>query len=184
MTLQILQLSRDAAPQRIAVGAERTTVIVRPGDQFRFVDESGAPQRLSGLRVRRVDNHLVIDGLGAAGREIELQNFFGACRPGAECRVSLAGLGEATGTIVTEETPPVAALSDGSFLLYSSDPTAAAAAALPAAPALDTGGGMSGGMIGAIGGGRCWPGPPVRPPAAVAAVAAARRPIPPRPPRR
>jgi hypothetical protein len=153
MTLQILQLSRDAAPQRIAVGAERTTVIVRPGDQFRFVDESGAPQRLSGLRVRRVDNHLVIDGLGAAGREIELQNFFGACRPGAECRVSLAGLGEATGTIVTEETPPVAALSDGSFLLYSSDPTAAAAAALPAAPALDTGGGMSGGMIGAIGGG-------------------------------
>jgi len=153
MTLQILQLSRDAAPQRIAVGAERTTVIVRPGDRFRFVDESDAPQRLTGLRVRRVDNHLVIDGLGAAGREIELQNFFGACRPGAECRVSLAGLGEATGTIVTEETPPVAALSDGSFLLYSSDPTAVAAAALPAAPALDSGGGLSGGMIGAVGGG-------------------------------
>lgn len=152
MAFQIEQVSRDVAPQRIVPNAERTVVVVRPGDAFRFVDDVGAKPPTGAPRVRRVGNNLVIDEL-PDGKVIELQNFFGACRPGAECSVSLEGLGAPAGTVITEETAPSAALSDGSFLIYSTDPSTAAALPTAAVDASASGGGLSPGMIGAIGGG-------------------------------
>jgi len=151
MALQIEQLSRDSAPQRIVFGGERTVVIVRPGDSFRFVDDSGGPAKLDRIQVRRLNNHMIIDDL-PNGHVVELQNFFGACRPGAECKVELEGLGMPAGTVITEDTPPVAALSDGTFLLYTLSPSANAAAALPLVPLVESGG-LSTGVLGAVGGG-------------------------------
>jgi hypothetical protein len=140
MPLLIEQQTRDIGLVRTPLGPERTRVFVRPGDSFRFVDDAGqVPARFPNMRVRRLDNNLIVDGL-PDGREIELNNFFGACRPGAECTVSLDGLGVA-GTVVTEETAPIAPLSDGSFLLYADTRDAAAlAAALPAAKVAEAAG--------------------------------------------
>ncbi|MFN9775918.1 MAG: Ig-like domain-containing protein [Burkholderiales bacterium] len=140
MALQIEQQTRDIGVVRTTLGPERTRVVVRPGDSFRFIDDAGQPiARAPRLRVRRLDNNLIIDGL-PDGREVELNNFFGACRPGAECKVSLAGVGLPGAAVITEETPPTAALQDGSFLLYSDNTDSAALAALPAAKVADAAG--------------------------------------------
>jgi hypothetical protein len=140
MALQIEQQTRDIGVVRTTLGPERTRVVVRPGDSFRFIDDAGQPiVRAPRLRVRRLDNNLIIDGL-PDGREVELNNFFGACRPGAECKVSLAGVGLPGAAVITEETPPTAALQDGSFLLYSDNTDSAALAALPAAKVADAAG--------------------------------------------
>nr|MCU0624309.1 Ig-like domain-containing protein [Gemmatimonadaceae bacterium] len=140
MALQIEQQTRDIGVVRTPIGPERTRVVVRPGDAFRFVDDTGQPLvRAPGLRVRRIDNNLIIDGL-PDGREIELNNFFGACRPGAECTVSLQGIGLPGAAAITEDSPPKAALADGSFLLYSDNTDSAALAALPVAKVADAAG--------------------------------------------
>jgi hypothetical protein len=152
MAILIEQTSRDVPLQRTPIGPERTQVVVRPGDSFRFVDESGQAVRVPRLQVRRLDNSLIIDGF-PGGQVVELNNFFGACRPGAECTVALEGLGAPPGTLITEETPPVSALADGSFLLYAAVPgESLAAAALPLAVAGQASG-PSAGVIGALGGG-------------------------------
>jgi hypothetical protein len=140
MALQIEQQTRDIGTVRTTLGPERTRVIVRPGDAFRFIDDAGQPiVRAPRLRVRRLDNNLIIDGL-PDGREVELNNFFGACRPGAECTVSLAGIGLPGAAVITEDSPPTAALQDGSFLLYSDNTDSVALAALPAAKVVDAAG--------------------------------------------
>jgi hypothetical protein len=150
MALLIEQTSRDVPVRLTVVGAERTQVVVRPGDSFRFMDDSGKPVKAPGLKVRRLDNNLIIDGL-PDGQVIELNNFFGACRPGAECTVALEGLGTGAAVMITEETPPVSALADGSFLLYTNN-AATPLAALPAAAAIQSSG-PSAGVIGAVAGG-------------------------------
>jgi hypothetical protein len=140
MALQIEQQTRDIGVVRTTLGPERTRVVVRPGDSFRFIDDAGQPiARAPRLRVRRLDNNLIIDGL-PDGRVVELNNFFGACRPGAECKVSLAGVGLPGAAVITEDSPPTAALQDGSFLLYSDNTDSAALAALPAAKVADAAG--------------------------------------------
>ena len=63
MALLIEQTSRDVPVRLTVVGAERTQVVVRPGDSFRFMDENGKPVKAPGLKVRRLDNNLIIDGL-------------------------------------------------------------------------------------------------------------------------
>ncbi|MFM1991916.1 MAG: hypothetical protein RJA99_4873 [Pseudomonadota bacterium] len=133
MALQIEQQTRDIGVVRTSIVGERTRVVVRPGDTFRFLDDTGQPLvRAPRMRVRRIDNSLIVDGL-PEGREVELNNFFGACRPGAECKVSLDGLGFPGTAPITEETLPTAALQDGSFLLYSDNSDAAAVGGVLAA---------------------------------------------------
>jgi large repetitive protein len=151
MALLIEQQTRDIGVVRTPLGPERTRIVVRPGDTIRFVDDAGKPPtRLPRMQVRRLDNSLIIDGL-PGDQVIELNNFFGACRPGAECAVALEGLGAGAVTI-TEETPPIAPLADGSFLLYSDNADTAAASALPVSKAVESGG-PSVGTIAAVGGG-------------------------------
>jgi hypothetical protein len=148
----IEQTSRDVPVLRTSIGSDATRVVVRPGDSFRFVDDAGRIAKAPGLRVRRLDNNLIVDGF-PDGQVVELNNFFGACRPGAECTVALESLGAPAGTVITEETLPMGALADGSFLLYSTGSDSQAAAALPLLSAAAQSGGPSAGVIGAVGGG-------------------------------
>jgi hypothetical protein len=152
MALLIEQTSRDLPLQRTPIGPERTQVVVRPGDAFRFVDDTGQVVKAPQLQVRRLDNNLIIDGL-PDGQVVELNNFFGSCRPGAECTVNLEGLGAPAGTTITEESPPASALADGSFLLYAVSADASAAAALPVVAGAAQSGTPSAGVIGAVAGG-------------------------------
>jgi hypothetical protein len=132
------------------LGAERTRVVVAPAEQFRLLvaeQDAAAPP----LHALRVHNALVVTGL-PEGRELELSNFFGACRPGRDCALEI-GLAGAPATITLgNERAPIAALSDGSFLLLAST---TGLAALPAAvvPANEPGGPSPWltGLIGLIG---------------------------------
>jgi hypothetical protein len=119
------------------LGAGRTRVIVAPADQFRLLvaeQDAAGPE----LRALRVDNALVVTGL-PEGRELELSNFFGACRPGRDCALEIGPAGAPPAVTLGNESAPIAALSDGSFLLLGST---TGLATLPAAvvPANEPGG--------------------------------------------
>ncbi|MEI7443804.1 MAG: hypothetical protein WCK28_02850, partial [Burkholderiales bacterium] len=152
MALQIEQQTRDFGVVRTPIVGERTRVVVRPGDAFRFVDDTTGkpPLRAPRMRVRRIDNNLIIDGL-PEGREVQLNNFFGACRPGAECTVSLEGIGFPGTPPITEESLPQAALQDGSFLLYADNSDATTVSGVLAATQVAQATGPSWFAIGAAG---------------------------------
>jgi methionine-rich copper-binding protein CopC len=133
-----LAIVSEGAPAReLALGAGRTRVVVAPADQFRLLV---AEQDATGpaLRALRVDNALVVTGL-PEGRELELSNFFGACRPGRDCALEIGPAGAPATVTLGNESAPIAALSDGSFLLLGST---TGLATLPAAvvPANEPGG--------------------------------------------
>jgi hypothetical protein len=124
----------DGSAQRIVLGEGRTVVAAQPAARYRLVASDDAV--LDGASVRRFGNDLVVQGL-PEGRELELDNFFGACRPLAECSFALDPLGAPAGAVLTSQADPLAALRDGSFLLYGTAdgettavvvPTSAAAA--------------------------------------------------------
>jgi hypothetical protein len=115
--------SVDGAVRDVAVQAPTTRVVVAPADRF-VLRADGAS---STLRVRRVGDSMVVDGLGGE-QVLELNNFFGACRTGRECEFRVEA-GDAPLTI-DHEAEPIAALADGSFLLHGPS-----TAALPAAAA-------------------------------------------------
>lgn len=91
----------------------RTTVVASPAEQYRLLGEAG--EIPANVHVLRVGNALVVTGL-PDGQDLELGNFFGACRPGSDCALQIAAPG-APELTVGNESPPLAALRDGSFLL-------------------------------------------------------------------
>jgi len=107
-----------AASRELALEAGRTRVVVAPADQFRLIlGEPGAVPPI--LRALRVGNSLVVTGLPDE-RELELSNFFGACRTGRDCTLEIGDAVAPVAVTITHETEPIAALSDGSFLLHGS----------------------------------------------------------------
>ncbi len=136
MAVELQTIIRGAATQRLALGEGRTRLPARPGSEYKIVDE--ALKGLNGTSVKRVDNSLVIEGL-PDGRSVEFDGFFTACAPSgaSSCSVSIAETGSTVGPI-TPVTEPIAALPDGSFLLYggahAGGPTAVSA---PIAAAAD-----------------------------------------------
>jgi len=85
-----------------------------------------------------------------------LEGFFTRCPPDDPCSLSLENLGGSATDAITPATRPVAAMADGSFLMYAAGPLAAAVPAAPEAetsykPALALLGGLA--IAGAGGGG-------------------------------
>lgn len=132
MPWKLLIQSPGALPREVTLAPGRQALPVAPGEQFRLVSDD--EPRPPGLKVRRLSDSLLVDGL-PAGISVDLSNFFGACRPGADCRLAIEAPGSEP-VAVTPATLPIAALSDGSFLLYGP-----AEGALPVASAES--GGMS-----------------------------------------
>jgi hypothetical protein len=116
VALELQTVVRGAAPQRQALESGRTRVTARPGAEYKIVDDAG--KVLPGTSVKRVDNSLVIEGL-PEGRSVEISDFFTACAPSgaSSCALSMSELGSTAGPI-TPASDPIAALPDGSFLLY------------------------------------------------------------------
>lgn len=136
MALEFQTVVRGSAPQRLTLGEGRTRVPARPGSEFKIVDDAG--KVITGTSVKRVDNHLVVEGL-PGGRSIEITDFFTACAPSgaSSCSLSMAELGSTAGPI-TPASDPIAALPDGSFLLYGgANPGAPAALSAPIIAAAD-----------------------------------------------
>ena len=136
MALEFQTVVRGSAPQRLTLGEGRTRVPARPGSEFKIVDDSG--KVIPGTSVKRVDNHLVVEGL-PGGRSVEITDFFTACAPSgaSSCSLSMTELGSTAGPI-TPASDPIAALPDGSFLLYGgANPGAPAALSAPIIAAAD-----------------------------------------------
>ncbi len=136
MALEFQTVVRGSAPQRLTLGEGRTRVPARPGSEFKIVDDAG--KVISGTSVKRVDNHLTVEGL-PGGRSVEITDFFTACAPSgaSSCSLSMTELGSTAGPI-TPASDPIAALPDGSFLLYGGvNPGAPAALSAPIIAAAD-----------------------------------------------
>jgi hypothetical protein len=136
VALEFQTIVRGSAPQRLTLGEGRTRVTARPGSEFKIVDDAG--KALPGTSVKRVDNHLVVDGL-PDGRSVEITDFFTACGPSgaSSCSLSMTELGSTAGPI-TPTSDPIAALPDGSFLLYGgANPGGPAALSAPIVAASD-----------------------------------------------
>lgn len=131
--------ARDGTVSRTRIDPSVNRFSVRPGDAFRIVDDSGNVP--PGIVVKRYDNHLFISGVDEPGQatstQVELLDFYGVCSVATPCQVEVK---EASGTaapvLVTSSSEPVAALADGSFVLYDAsrgtglgpEPTAATSA--------------------------------------------------------
>jgi large repetitive protein len=136
VALELQTVVRGSAPQRLTLGEGRTRVPARPGSEFKIVDDAG--KVIPGTSVKRVDNNLVVEGL-PGGRSVEITDFFTACAPSGEssCALSMTELGSTAGPI-TPASDPIAALPDGSFLLYGgANPGAPAALSAPIIAAAD-----------------------------------------------
>jgi hypothetical protein len=148
MAFEIQVIAGDGGRQRIVLGDGRTVVTAQPASQYRLVAADGTV--VTGASVKRFGNDLVVQGL-PDGRELELDNFFGACRPGAECTFALDALGAPAGSVLTSESDPLAALRDGSFLLYGTAEGGTTAVVVPATAVAASETGM--GSLGTLGAG-------------------------------
>jgi hypothetical protein len=135
----------DGLVRTVLLDRGRTQVVASPAEQYRLVGEPG--EIPASVRVKRINNALVVEGL-PGGDELEISNFFGACGPGRDCALLLEVPG-ATPATVTNETLPIAALSDGSFLLYGTAENALPVAAATEASVATSGGGLSPGLAAA-----------------------------------
>jgi hypothetical protein len=149
MTLRLEITPPDGPVSRLILEPGSTRHVASPAEQYRLVGDTGEiPPSVS---VRRVNNSLVVAGL-SEDRELEIRNFFGACSPGRDCALSIDVTGAAP-IVVTNETPPLAALSDGSFLLLgtSGDMLSAMAVAPPLPEGGLSAGTITAGLAGLIG---------------------------------
>lgn len=112
---------------RYTLNDGRSALAARPSSHYRLVDDSGA--LASGVEVRRIGSDLVFTGLPGE-RELALEEFFRVCAPERDCSVALDTLGAPAGTTLTAQTYPMAAFSDGSFLMYSAQAPASGATAV------------------------------------------------------
>ena len=136
LLLEIKAADGLASRTRLEAGNNRFTV--RLGDSYRILDEqTGLPP--PGITVKRVDNNLVVDGLGSADGPagsapvtVEFAEFYSVCSAGSPCEL-LVDQGPGGNPIaITPGSQPIGALADGSFVLY--DPNFAETA--PATPSL------------------------------------------------
>jgi hypothetical protein len=138
-------------------GATQTTAVdgttripARAGVHYRITPD--APSATPPL-IKRGGDDLVVEGLPGEG-SLVLEGFF-SCSADDPCSLSLENLGGSTTDAITPATRPVAAMADGTFLMYAAGPLAAAVPAAPEAeisfkPALALLGGLA---IAAAGGG-------------------------------
>ncbi|MCM5571737.1 Ig-like domain-containing protein [Burkholderiaceae bacterium FT117] len=105
----------------------------QPGARYRIALEADASLPVAPT-VKRLGDDLVVEGL-PEGRSLTLEGFFVRCPPDAPCSMSLENLGGTAADAITPTTRPVAAMADGSFLMYASGPLAAAVPAPPEAEA-------------------------------------------------
>ena len=118
IVLEVKSTQGDASLQRLQPGRNRITV--RPGDAYRVIDEQTG-HTPSGVSVKRVDNGIVIDGLGvAAGAEaptvVELVDYYGICSAGNPCDIVIDEAGQ-TPVVISPISNSIGAMADGSYVL-------------------------------------------------------------------
>ncbi|MEZ5651357.1 MAG: Ig-like domain-containing protein [Burkholderiaceae bacterium] len=106
-----------------AAGARYQLILDQPGQSIR-------------PRVLRLVDDLVVDGL-PSGEEIQLTNFFTACKPQASCRLEVYQDGDSVASaLITPASEPIAAITGGGFIMAE---PGAPTASLPVPPEAESG---------------------------------------------
>ena len=155
----ILQVISPAGEiEEVILEASRSQVDAQPGFSYRLSGNGteAAPQ------VVRVDGDLIIKDL-PQGRELVLADFFQACTPEDVCTAALSEFVGANNVAITPLTQPIAANTDGSFMMFAAkseiaqvEPTRDDSPALDWKPIAALGGGLlvlGAGLSGGGGGG-------------------------------
>jgi hypothetical protein len=143
MALFLETTPAGGAPVRIPIGPGKFRINARAGETYRLVDSTG--QIPPGSLVKRLESMLIVEL--ANGQIVEIGNFFDVCKPGTGCGFALDTLGGPAGAMLDGgSVPTVAALPDGSALMYSQDGSVPTAPPAPSSP-------TDWKMIAAIGGG-------------------------------
>ena len=173
MTVYFELTPADGKPGRTVLqpGLQRINVAV--GDRYRIIDEATG-KTPPDIVVKRLDNHMIIDGL-PDGATVELSDFYAHCGVSSPCTLVVDGAGASSaGPVeISPASPPLQALTDGSFVLYPSGYSGAPAMAaaesgeFPQAAVYAAGGLAVAALAAAAGGGGGGGGGDAAPPTAV-----------------
>lgn len=148
IVLEVRSAQGDVSQQRLQPGRNRITV--RPGDAYRIIDDQ-TQHTPPGVVVKRVENSVLIDGLGSApgadaATVVELTDYYGICSAGSPCDIVVDEAGQQP-VVISPISNSIGALADGSYVLYDR-----AWVAPPEAVPADDSGGLSRPMLYGIGG--------------------------------
>jgi len=111
----ILQVISPAGKiEEVVLEASRSQVDAQPGYSYRLTGNGTEPAP----NVLRVQGNLVIEDL-PQGRELVLADFFQACTPDEVCTAALTDFVGANNVAITQLTQPIAANTDGSFMMFA-----------------------------------------------------------------
>lgn len=140
----ILQVISPAGKiEEVVLEASRSQVEAQPGYSYRLTGNGteAAPN------VLRVGSNLIIEDL-PQGHELVLADFFQACTPDEVCTAALSEFVGANNIAITPLTQPMAANTDGSFMMFT-----AKTETVEAEPALEDSAPLNWKPIAALGGG-------------------------------
>ncbi len=146
MTIYFEITSAQGVPARIALHPGVQKIRAAIGDQYRIYDEATGKSP-PGIVVKRFDSHMVIEGL-PGDAQVELTDFYARCGVSSPCTfiVEPDAFFSAGAVPISPASPPLQALTDGSFVMYPRDYSGAPALAVA------DGEGFSGTTMYAVGG--------------------------------
>jgi hypothetical protein len=120
MTVYFEITSAQGTPARVALqpGVQRIKAAI--GDRYRIYDEVTG-KTPPDIVVKRLDSHMIIEGL-PDGATVEISEFYALCGISSPCSfvIDSTALFSAAPVEITPASPPLQALTDGSFVLYPS----------------------------------------------------------------
>ena len=121
MTVYFEMTSAQGTSARTALqpGVQRINAAI--GDRYRIYDEETG-KTPPDLVIKRLDSHMIIEGL-PDGASVELTDFYARCGVSSPCTFVVDGSDAvfAAGPVeITPASPPLQALTDGSFVVYPS----------------------------------------------------------------
>lgn len=166
MTLYFELTSAQGTPARMALQPGLQRIKAAIGDRYRIYDDATG-KTPPDIVVKRLDSHMIIEGL-PDGAQLELTDFYARCGVSSPCTlvIDTDAVFSAGSIEISPSSPPLQALTDGSFVLYPSGYSGAPAIAVadgegfPRMAAYAVGGLAIAALAGAGGGGGGDSGPP------------------------
>lgn len=130
MALYFELTSAQGTPARMSLQPGLQRIRAAIGDSYRIYD-SATGKTPPDIVVKRFDSHMRIEGL-PGGAEVELTDFYARCGVSAPCTLILEtdSVFSQGAVEISPASPPLQALTDGSFVLYPSGYTGAPAVAV------------------------------------------------------
>src|SRR5690606_7046201 len=130
MALRIEYQELDGQFNFVPVTGPVTTIVARPGLNYRLVAEPGDPAIQANLVVRRVGPVLQVDGL-PEGANLVFAGFFENCDEENRCELDVSPVAGSAVAPICPESIPIAAVGDDTFIMYAPPEKAAGMAPAP-----------------------------------------------------